>query len=253
VVKNVAGYDLPKVFIGSHGTLGLLTEITLKLTPLPRAQHTLAVPVSDLPTGLAWAQKLMPQLLVASGLVLGQDLVVAGVPVAPYLLLLTAEGMPEDVMTELEEVQATLHQAGAPSAVAVTMPTSTGAWAEFIGSVSADQLLVRIGVPPKVLPYYVTMLSQNDPQATRWLFDVASGLAYATIRPASPAAAQSWLNGLRQPALALGGYAVAMSVPVELRGVIDAWGYQPDSLALMRGLKVRWDPAGILNAEFFSE
>lgn len=37
VVKNVAGYDLPKLYVGSHGTLGLLCDVTLKLTPLPRA------------------------------------------------------------------------------------------------------------------------------------------------------------------------------------------------------------------------
>ncbi len=36
VVKNVAGYDLPKLFVGSYGTLGLLTDVSLKLAPLPR-------------------------------------------------------------------------------------------------------------------------------------------------------------------------------------------------------------------------
>src|SRR5690242_19042289 len=43
VVKNVAGYDLPKLFIGSYGTLGVLVDMTLKLRPLPDAERFVAV------------------------------------------------------------------------------------------------------------------------------------------------------------------------------------------------------------------
>src|SRR5690606_16540709 len=70
VVKNVAGYDLPKLFIGSHGTLGLLTDVTLKLSPLPRARRTLALPVADLPQGMAWAGATVATWLVLSSAVL---------------------------------------------------------------------------------------------------------------------------------------------------------------------------------------
>ncbi|RIK46090.1 MAG: FAD-binding oxidoreductase, partial [Chloroflexi bacterium] len=97
VVKNVAGYDLTKVLIGSHGTLGLITDVALKLIPQPRAQRTLAVPVADLRQGLEWAGQLLPHLLVASGLVLAPGDTVADAPAAPHHLLLTSEGVPEDV------------------------------------------------------------------------------------------------------------------------------------------------------------
>jgi glycolate oxidase FAD binding subunit len=47
VVKNVAGYDLGKLFCGSRGRLGLIARVALRLHPRPRAQRTLVVPVAD--------------------------------------------------------------------------------------------------------------------------------------------------------------------------------------------------------------
>src|SRR5712692_2448000 len=70
VIKNVAGYDLVKVFVGSHGTLGLIIDVTLKLTPLPRARRTLLAPLDDLEHGLALAEQARTMALVASAILL---------------------------------------------------------------------------------------------------------------------------------------------------------------------------------------
>ena len=53
VVKNVTGYDLPKVLSGSFGTLGPLTQVCLRLAPRPETEHTLAVRGQDLERALA--------------------------------------------------------------------------------------------------------------------------------------------------------------------------------------------------------
>ncbi|MCJ7623675.1 MAG: FAD-binding protein, partial [Anaerolineaceae bacterium] len=70
VFKNVAGYDLVKLFIGSYGTLGLITEITLKLTPTPQKLNTLIIPVDDLEDGMRWGKRLFHQALVSTAILL---------------------------------------------------------------------------------------------------------------------------------------------------------------------------------------
>ena len=92
VVKNVAGYDMTKLFVGSHGTLGLIADVTLKLSPLPRARATVVVPFDSLEHSLTCGAGLLRICRVASALVLCHLCYVPGVA-APYILCLTAEGL----------------------------------------------------------------------------------------------------------------------------------------------------------------
>jgi D-lactate dehydrogenase (cytochrome) len=250
VVKNVAGYDLTKLMIGSYGTLGLITDVTLKLTPRPRAQATLAVPVADLQQGFAWASHLLPHLLVASGLVLAPGEMIPEAPASPYYLLLTGEGVPEDVQAELEEARNTLRQIGAPASVLLETHSATTVWGDFMHIQSDGALSVRTGLPANLLSTYAAQTS-DAPLPAQWFYDVGNGLAYVRATPGNGESAQAWLATLRKPAVALGGYAVAVNVAAHLADAIDRWGYQSDALDLMRNLKARWDPAGILNPGCF--
>jgi len=243
VVKNVAGYDLTKLFVGSHGTLGVMADVTLKLIPKPRAQRTQVVPVTDLQEGLKWAEALLPSLLVSSGLALCPSTLLATHVAAPYTLAITAEGMIEDVESELEEIGTRLRAAGAPMPV-TGQSNSTALWAAFIGNVKAEALLSRSGVPVKQLPDYLAKVGSVT--NTAWFLDIAHGLVYATYTPADSNQAQQWLTHLRQPALTVQGYTVLMQTPTALRNQVDPWGYQPSGLALMQQLKARWDLQGSL-------
>jgi glycolate oxidase len=60
-VKDVTGYDLIHLMVGSEGTLGIFTQITLKLLPLPAARVVLLIPFADVPTAIAAVPQIMTQ------------------------------------------------------------------------------------------------------------------------------------------------------------------------------------------------
>lgn len=242
VVKNVAGYDITKLLVGSQGTLGVIADATLKVIPKPRAQRTLAIPVADLQQGLTWANTLLPHLLVSAGLVLCPSALTSGALTTPYALVVTCEGVAEDVESELTEITNQLRAVGAPAPTLLSN-TSSALWASFIGNVTADQLLSRTGVPVKqVADYLATVGGQTQ---TEWFLDIAHGLVYATTTPTNHQQAQQWLTALRQPALARQGYtALLQTLPAFAQ--LDRLGYPATSRPLMQQLKARWDPQEIL-------
>jgi D-lactate dehydrogenase (cytochrome) len=246
VVKNVAGYDLPKLFIGSHGTLGLLTDVTLKLSPLPRARKSYTLPVIDLQQGLTWAAVTVPTWMVASGVILCSGVNLPGAGDAPYALIFTLEGLEEDIATEADALRTVLKEANAPALVEADDLRATTEWAKFLDSGGDQATLVRIGLPAGRIGNYWSQLPAAIQAQAAWCADVGNNLLYARAGfPTSDiSAAAAWLSALRKPALGLGGYAVVMTTPDR---DLDRWGYTPDSLEVMRAIKARWDAKGILN------
>jgi D-lactate dehydrogenase (cytochrome) len=246
IVKNVAGYDLTRLFVGSHGTLGLLTDISFKIMARPRAQMTLLWSVADLRLGLIWAGKALSLALTASGITLSKGYRAAELAESSYLLAYTAEGMPEDVQAELTQVRLVLEAAGAPQPVEVSTCSATSIWSALLGHCAGTSLKIRAGMSPRDLPAYIQDQAELLNEST-FIADIASGFVYAS-RPADKLEeARIWLEGLRRPALAREGYAIVTGMPEPWHDKIDRWGYEPEGLEIMRRLKAQWDPQGILN------
>ncbi len=233
VVKNVAGYDMPKLFVGAYGTLGLITDVTLRLTALPRARRSLCVPVQDLATGLQWAGQLLPKAFVASAIVVSR-----GDDTAPYLLTYTAEGYPQDVAAELELAKTTLDGLGVKGIAETDTLSGFERWASLLRQ---ERSHLRIGVPPKMLPELLLKCASD--LGDHYVADVANGVVWAAPVNRARVAA------LRQAARAVGGYAAVTAARADAG--FDPWGYVPDMLPLMRRLKARWDPQAYLNAGVF--
>ena len=105
VVKNVAGYDIPKVLVGSRGSLGLISDATLKINALPRMRRSLVFAVDQLKSGLEWAQACNSLALVSTGIVLGKVRHTYPIEASPYILAYSLEGQPEDVESEINLVK----------------------------------------------------------------------------------------------------------------------------------------------------
>ncbi len=234
-----------KLFIGAYGTLGLITEVTLRVMPLPRARRSLLAPVGDLAAGLALGQALLDLSFVASGVLLCAGCSrPAEMPASPYLLAFTAEGHPQDVAAELAAARTALEGAGITDTLVETEALSgVDLWAELLRE---SDTYGRIGLPPKDLAAYLeTNGSVLNGELTPHIVDFASGLIY--VCPVE----LGQVLALREPALALGGYVVVVSSNGESDSHFDRWGFAPETLPLMRRLKERWDPAGCLNPGLF--
>ncbi len=240
VMKNVAGFDLVKLFIGSHGTLGLITEVTLKYAAQPRARRTLFLPTADLRDGLLRARQLLPSSLVASAVALCNRCDVPGVPHSPYTLIYTAEGIEEDVQAELKQARAIIRQGRGPEPIEIADISGTDVW-RYLLSQNADAARVRVGLPVRDVPLYAN--DQSSILNTGAFFvDFANGFVYASL----PAPDNETVERLRVPALQVGGYAVVTHLPESWQEQVNTWGYAPETLGLMKALKACWDPQGIL-------
>lgn len=236
VVKNVAGYDLPKLMVGSHGTLGLMIDVSLRLVAQPRARTTVEARAHDLRQACALASAIYRRACMSAGILVTME---AGLETrrAPTVIC-TFEGLAEDVEAEvlmarevLGDLEAVEHRRGGPSASAH--------WAEWIAM--TDGALVRVGVPLRELPNVSEVVLGAD-GTTSIVADVGGGtvFAHATAPP------DGWLSTVRAAAEALGGYAAVMAPELRDRDRIDRAGRPPGGVDLMWGLKRRWDPADIL-------
>ena len=231
--------------MGAQGTLGVLTDVTLKLTPEPRARRSLAVPVTAPADGLRLAAAVASHALVASSIVLADAADAVGFT-TPYALLYTAEGLPEDVDAELAAAARTLRQNGAPVVVESAF-TGVDAWRGHLGHSDAATLTLRVGVPVMQLP---ALLRRPLPAAGPLCIDYAAGHVYLRVVATATATAEQ-LADLRRTALGMDGYAVLLETHAARAAGLDPWGAPPSSRALMQRLKDRWDPAHILNPHAF--
>ena len=245
VVKNVAGYDLAKLFVGSHGSLGLICDVTLKMSPLPRARATLTARVDDLGRAMACGTKLLQVCMVASSLLLCRSgdvpadrLVSRSGEGGRYALVYTAEGVTEDVRAELNEARTVLESEGLHDITQVEELSGSDIWARWMHSGMAPDTVLRSGVAVKDMGGLMTKLVSVVGKAPL-VADLANGLIYARSKDVA---------GVRRLTQAAGGYTVVLNSP---EPKIERWGYAPQGLDLVKALKARWDPRGILNPDAF--
>jgi glycolate oxidase len=122
-VKNVVGYDLTQLLVGSEGTLAIITEITLRLVPKPAVQATLAASFCDVSAAVDAVSRLLAERVVPATIELIDEVSLAAVEahlhrrVAPQgtgaLLIAEVDGLPNGVDDEIVRVEQACRAAGA--------------------------------------------------------------------------------------------------------------------------------------------
>ena len=233
VVKNVAGYDLPKLATGSVGTLGVITQAIFRLHPVFAATKTISFSVASAGEGNKLILAANDSPLVPTGLQL-----VAG---SEDSVRVDArfEGVPAGIDSQLEHLKKL-----AGSAREVAAPAD--AWRrESFWQGAEPALVAKFSVLPAKIEEFCEAVRAAG---LRWKLAVqAYGVGWLRLEGGSPQQFVAALTALRARAEAAFGSFVVLHCPAELRQQIDPWGSAGDALGVMVRIKTQFDPNGTLN------
>jgi glycolate oxidase FAD binding subunit len=232
VIKNVAGYDVAKLFAGSFGTLGVILSVSVRLHPLPVGTATALGASAD------------PRALAAAAVALsGAPLELEALDLAwrggrGGLLARSAGAEPARRARRVADL---MRKVGLESVDVVTADEQL--WArQRAGQRSEERALVRVAARPSQL---ASVLTAADSCSGTLVGRAALGSSYVEL---DPEAVESLRAGL--PA---GAVAVVLDAPASSRATLDPWGsVTPTALELMRRIKQRFDPAGACNPGVFA-
>jgi len=262
VVKNVAGYDLCKLFTGSYGTLGLILELIFKLRPLPAYTTTVAA-CAPLDSLLRAARAILDaHLLPVAVELLSSDAAsrigVSDEDTRPTLLVRYA-GTHGTVAFQTEETIRLLHNEDA-KLTSYASDDDESHWQKLsaLPLENRDQLVWRANVLPTELQAFLNhVLSDGCANLTSssslWHAGIGDGrlrVISSSIDDAASCAAS--LESLRARARESGGTLMIESAPTEIKSSIDAWGNENGTSALMQRLKFQLDPQRTLSPGRFN-
>lgn len=237
VVKNVTGYDLPKLAAGSWGRLFVLTELTLKTLPRPREAVTMAIEG----LGDAAAIRAMAKAMGSKADVAAAAHIPGRLREGKGLTLLRIQGFGPSVSARCALLERLLGEVGRP--FALTARDAEAVWAQYrtLAPLAAEMPLWRISVPPSRAGGLVASISCNGAD---WIYDWAGGQVWI--------ACDDPPQHVRQAAIRAGGHATLFRAAASLRSEVPAFHPQPAPLAaLEERVRRAFDPAGVFETGRF--
>jgi len=245
VVKNVAGFDLCKLYIGSFGTLGVIVEATLKVFPVSHTLDSTEFEFTSIEDISEFTTEVRRRGLAVTSIDIRRMMHPDGeryVPTSGYVCSVSITGSEAGVERSMREVRAIMDRSHAVTFDSGKLPKpgdKTPAWA-----LREEPLTCQASVIPSVVP---TLVHAFEDEAPGPFLDIAPALGKVT---------GTWLGATDQPGLVerlrvaathLGGSLFVRACDPELKRRIDVFGPTPPSFPLMRAIKHQFDPNNVLS------
>jgi glycolate oxidase FAD binding subunit len=243
VVKNVAGYDLMKLFTGSYGTLGVISQLTFRVYPLPDASATVVL------TGAAEGVSQAADTLRASALTptkadLLSTQLVSGLGLDKGVGVARFQSIDESVKEQSNRLLEVGQKLGL-TGVIYSAADEADLWqrlAEQMYCFPTETVITcKIGVLPTAAMEVLTQVEMG-------LIHMSGGLGLLQFD--SQVGVEQVLK-MRNTLVGFGGFLTVLAAPVAVKEKLDVWGYGGNALEIMRGIKKQFDPTGILSPHRF--
>jgi glycolate oxidase FAD binding subunit len=237
VVKNVAGYDLMKLFTGAYGTLGIISQVTFRVYPIPESSGT--VILTGKPEAISQAVRTLQSSeltptqadLLSTRLVTNLDL---GTGIG---LIARFQSVSESVQEQSKRLLIIGEKLGLHGVI-YAENQEADLWQrlpeQIYFPVTESTITCKIGVLPTAA---VEILNQIEVG----LIHISSGLGLVRLEKSEQ------ILPLRNLCQANSGFLSILSAPVEVKLKFDVWGYTGNSLDVMRDIKKQFDGNCILN------
>jgi glycolate oxidase FAD binding subunit len=271
-VKNVSGYDMCKLLIGSYGTLGILCEMTFKLLPLPEKEATLLLSFAKLEEADGFAREMRGSQLIPSSLeilnakaVQNMKYPVSMPPNGNYLVAVGLEGVAESIERQVSEMSEMAKKHGTLEAVTLDAEKHQAFWAALrdfssrltdeysnVISMKSNFLISKCG---EVLGSY-EKIAQGLGINCAFISHAGNGIIYSFILEGKNFRSKAdsiveLIEKLTAEAVKNGGGLVVESSPPSIKKKVDVWGQSRSDYLVARRLKEQIDPAGVLNVGRF--
>lgn len=245
VVKNVAGYDLMKLFTGSYGTLGIISDITFRVSPLPRYSSTLMV------TGESEDITTIRQMIVSSGLTpTAADLI------SPFLLKNLDLGENMGLMIRFQSIQESVNnQVDQLKSFAANLNLKFSLYCDqqeeelwrkakqmVTIPTSESTITCKIGILPSESIRLFTKFNCTG------LINISSGIGKLSLEADN---SLELLPRIRKFCENNQGFLTILEAPIIIKEKIEPWGYTGNAISIMQKIKQQFDPKGIFKPNHF--
>lgn len=246
VVKNVAGYDMNKLYIGSFGTLAVITELTIKLRPLPDKSTTVLATSSDVSLLTKLAASILSSNLIPASVLLTRGVLADSSNKKFALAVRFVESEPT-VKFQVEKVLKLIESGVEADTIGDSQAATL--WGELADVDRRARVAIRISLPLSHVASGFEKLLDEERDCY-----VAADLATGIIRAAFDAEegrAVDMIKKLRSEAALMGGTLVIERAPLGVKREADAWGDVGETVELMKAIKAKFDPQSLLNPGMF--